>query len=226
MRLDEALAALSRAEDLPGAAAHARMEPPYRREPGFMSSGIDKPWREAAVLILLYGDERGEARFPLMLRPRGTGVHAGQLSLPGGALERGEGQAEAALRECREELGVCEDGISVLRCLSLLQVAPSRFLVTPVVGLARGCPVFVPNAAEAELVIEPAVSELLDGDHERIGPAPFRGRDWPVPYYELGGYRVWGATAMILAEFAELLRGGLSDGSRAREPRRGESAPG
>lgn len=187
---------------LPGAAAQARMAPGYRLE--LLGKAAGEGWREAAVLLLLY-ERDGEARFALMERPAGEGTHAGQLSLPGGALEPGEAGVACALREYREELGPLPKLAAGPLALSALEVPPSRFFVRPFVAVAARAPDFLPNPDEVACVLEPSLDELLDPANARDYEASWGGKAWRVPYYLLCGRRVWGATAMILAEFAALL---------------------
>lgn len=180
------------------------MVPGYRRDAVVGTAA--EPWREAAVLILLYtaGDT---VLFPIMLRPNGEGVHAGQVSLPGGAREGSESLEACALRETYEELGVDPARISVIRALSPLHVPPSRFVVYPFVGVTNKRPDFSPSVGEVAELFEPSLQELLDPASVREVTMTRDGRDWLVPYYLLAGQRVWGATAMVLAELVVMLGG-------------------
>ncbi len=178
------------------------MAPGYRLEPEVDLA--DGGWREAAVLILLYADG-GTARFPLMVRPSGNGAHAGQVSLPGGSRESGESLEACALREAREEIGVDPASVRVVRALSPLAVPPSRFVVSPYVGVVAGRPAYVPSAAEVHALFEPSLDELLSAAARCEDEALYEGRAWRVPYYRLAGRRVWGATAMILSELEAML---------------------
>lgn len=180
------------------------MAPAYRLEPEF--SGAGGPWREAAVLILLYGDG-AVVRFPLMTRPSGNGVHAGQVSLPGGSREAGESLQACALREAREELGVDPSSVRLVRGLSPIGVPPSRFMVHPFVATTASRPSFRPSPAEVAGLFEPSLEELLAAASRCEDEAEFAGRLWRVPFFRLAGLRVWGATAMILSELEALLRG-------------------
>jgi len=178
------------------------MIPGYRRDaPVDVAPGN---WREASVLILLYssGDD---TVIPLMQRPAGTGVHAGQVSLPGGSREQGESFEACALRESWEELGIEPSAVKLVRALTPLRVSPSRFLVQPFVGVIDSRPEFRLSQAEVAGLYEPSLAELLDPCSVCEEQMTRDGREWPVPYYRLAGQRVWGATAMILAELATML---------------------
>jgi 8-oxo-dGTP pyrophosphatase MutT (NUDIX family) len=202
MSLEQLTACLYPSLPLPGQAAREALMPSYRR--GQPHGAERMHWREAAVLILLYEYE-DDFHFPLILRTQGYGVHAGQISLPGGAVEAGESLSACALRECREELGATLDGLRMLRELSPLEVYPSGFIVHPFVACIGARPFFNPEPAEVAGYFEPGLAELLDPYAARVDSAVLDGRTWSVPYYALGGQRVWGATAMILAEFKALV---------------------
>lgn len=204
MTLQTALARLDPSRPLPGEEARASMIPEYRRGPRPEDDG--EPWREASVLILLYPSD-GRAVFPLIQRPPGTGVHAGQVSLPGGSREKGESAWECALREASEELGFDTAGVRMVRELSPLPVPPSRFLVRPFAGTLDARPVFRPAPAEVEECFETSLEELLSSESRQEDLVEREGRLWKVPFYRLAGRRVWGATAMMLAELAAVVGG-------------------
>lgn len=202
MTLEAALARLDPSRPLPGEAARASMIPEYRKSPRSEDDG--EPWREASVLILLYPSD-GRAVFPLIQRPPGAGIHAGQVSLPGGAREKGESAWECALRETSEELGFDTAGVRKVRELSTLRVPPSRFLVRPFAGTLDTRPIIRPSPAEAEECFETGLDELLAPGSREEELVEREGRLWKVPFYRLSGRRVWGATAMMLAELLELM---------------------
>lgn len=204
MNLETAQAAFTAPRSLPGEASRASMIPEYRRGP---APDPDPPgWREASVLILLYPAD-GQALFPMIQRTAGTGVHAGQVSLPGGARENGESSWECALRETSEELGFDTGDIRMVRELTPLRVPPSRFLVRPFVGVLGARPRFKPAPAEVEEWFETSLDELLFPASREEDFVEREGRLWRIPFYRLAGRRVWGATAMILAELGAVVSG-------------------
>ncbi len=190
---------------LPGLAAQLKLAPEYRVESLRAVSPIDA--RAAGVLILLYL-HAGEWHFPLMKRTEDGLVHSGQISLPGGSQEAGESLRETALREACEEIGVaCADGVEVIGQLSTIYIPPSNFLVTPTVGVAVERPEFRCDPREVAELIEVPLSALFDRDVMKREAWSLRGLTVEVPFYQIGPYKVWGATAMILSEFSMVLAG-------------------
>lgn len=207
-RLDTLLAPLADRlrQPLPGHAAHAEMAPfPARATVETLSTDLNEG-RPAATLVLLYPGPSGDAHFVLTVRRAHLRAHAGQVSLPGGRLEDGETPEVAARREAFEEVGVAPEAVDLLGRLTPLYIPPSRFSVWPVVASTPVRPPFVAQEAEVAAVLEVPVADVLDpGRRGRaLRDAPL-GR-FDVPYFDLAGREVWGATAMMLAEFAAVAR--------------------
>jgi 8-oxo-dGTP pyrophosphatase MutT (NUDIX family) len=194
------------ARPLPGLAAQLRMAPSPRV--GWDPLKVPEGTRDGAALLLVYPHE--EALF-LALTVRGSQLrnHTGQVSLPGGRVEDGETIEVAALREAEEEIGIDRAVVRVLGRLTPLHIPVSNYLLHPVVGFVDTRPVF--NRAEWEVarIIEPTLAQLRD-------PATikreFRTRTTngetvqiEVPFFDIDSEKVWGATAMVLAEFCVLL---------------------
>ncbi|REJ81431.1 MAG: CoA pyrophosphatase [Bacteroidetes bacterium] len=164
----------------------------------------DAKW--GSVMILLYEEEE-RVKIPLILRPDNTGIHSGQVALPGGRFEPAdENLINTALRETKEEIGVDSDRIKLIGKLTELYIPPSNFLVYPHIGMLKGRPLFIPDRKEVVKVI-PLDLELLM-DERRVHEKEIRlsnGLGIVTPYFNVNGYTVWGATAMILSEFKSVL---------------------
>lgn len=189
---------------LPGLAAQARMAPAYRTEALQNRTPPAFP-KEAGVLILFYPRE-DRLYFPLTERTDTVESHKGQISLPGGAREASESLQETALRETCEELQVCPDGCDVIGRLTPLYIPPSGFLISPYVAYSSTRPSFDPDPVEVAGLIETPLDLLLEPDTVRTEQWTIRGLSVEVPFFDILGHKVWGATAMVLSELVVLLR--------------------
>ena len=206
MTIDDVRRALQR--PLPGLAAQAHMAPPYRRD--MIKHMLNPPaCRQAGVLVLLYPRD-GRLHFPLTRRPDSVEFHKGQISLPGGSQENGESLCQTALREAQEEIGVDAASVEVIGQLSQLYVPPSNFCIQPFVGYVAQRPNFRTEVVEVAELIEAPLHALLDSATVHVEDWELRGSLWPIPFYQFGPHKVWGATAMILSEFVAML-GGMQD---------------
>jgi 8-oxo-dGTP pyrophosphatase MutT (NUDIX family) len=191
------------AQPLPGLPAQLRMAPEPRTWPD--AGAILRP---AAALLLVY-PHAGDWYVPLTVRGSTLRHHTGQISLPGGRLDRPDESIEqAALREANEEIGLDPTAVDLLGRLTPIPIAVSGHLLHPVVGAAAARPTFTLAEDEVERLIELPVARLLEPDavawEERVREQ-VPGRLQKIPYFDVSGARIWGATAMALAEFASLL---------------------
>ena len=163
--------------------------------------------RIGGVLLLLYPHQQN-THLVLTRRRDDLSSHAGQISFPGGRIESGETAVQAALRETEEEIGVPAKTITVLGELTSIYIPPSDYEVHPFVGWVNGGerPSFVPEVREVAEILEVPFPLLLDPDTRQVGPIPVRGATYTVPYYNVNGHKVWGATAIMLSEFLGRLR--------------------
>lgn len=182
------------------------MAPPYRDAPDLEAIRRSNP-KMSAVLLLLY-EHHDQPHVAMIRRADARGVHAGQIGFPGGRREPVDtGPEYTALRETREEIGVAEDTVRVLGRLSPLYVPPSHFWIDPFVGWVAERPRFIPEPGEVSEVLEVPVTDWLsvpDGVPSRVH-IPRLDVHLDVPGYPLGRDVVWGASAMILAEFFHIL---------------------
>lgn len=166
-----------------------------------------KGLRPASVLVPVL---RREAGLQLLLTRRSEQLrsHKGQISFPGGRREETDASAAAAaLREAEEEVGLPPSRVEVIGYLDDYPTI-TGFLVTPVIGLVADPPRLQPCAREvADLFEMPLDFALEPSNFERktLSQAGLK-----VPFYELnhGPWRIWGATAGMLWNLAQKVRGG------------------
>lgn len=192
--------------DLPAMRAHKLMMPETRRLPEPLIP-FDSPARQSAVLLLLYPKQ--EELYTCFIRRAQDGrVHGGQIAFPGGKTEsQDKSVVETALRETHEEIGIDAHEIDVLGQLTEIYIPASNYCVYPVVAYTSKQLIFEPDPTEVDEVIESPLNCFLLPKSRRIANIPLHGFNVRAPYYQLNkADKLWGATAMIMAEFLEIYR--------------------
>lgn len=162
--------------------------------------------KEAAVLLLLY-EHGDDLCFFLTRRTETVAAHKGQVSLPGGGREPDETLEQTALREANEEIGIDPARVEILGApLTPLYIPVSDFWVTAFVGFYHGDPEVNAAVAEVFQLIPTRLATLLDPLTVAEADWDLRGTKVRVPFFLLEGHQVWGATAMILSEFVQMLQ--------------------
>lgn len=193
-------------QPLPGMEAQFKMASQFRLPSDLEYYDLSKA-RKGAVLILLY-PHKDTINTVLTLRPSYNGVHSGQVSFPGGKLDpTDESLSTAALREAEEEVGLDKKAVKLIGNLSNLYIPPSNFLVSPFVGIMDKKPMLTKDEREVEKIIEVPITYFLNENikgRKTITPREFVS--FETPYYDVEGYTVWGATAMMLSEMMEIIQ--------------------
>lgn len=162
--------------------------------------------RHAGVLIPLF--EKKEKIFVLFTKRTDTVEHhKGQISFPGGAVDRTDRSfQETALRETWEEIGLQEEFIDVLGPVDDTLTLVSNFLIHPYVGFLRSGYALTVNPGEVEEVCEVPLSVFHPGQ-ARMKDYTFEqdGQSFQAPGYEYKGNVIWGATARIMDNFMHIL---------------------
>jgi 8-oxo-dGTP pyrophosphatase MutT (NUDIX family) len=193
---------------LPGQLAQKTMSP-LPIDPRRFNFNFSESPRRGAVLILIYPDA-DQAFFPLIKRPIYSGVHSGQIAFPGGKMEPEDKDiSHTAVREAWEEVGVLPEDVKLIGQISDLFVPASNFLVSPVIGYCERKPEFIPEIKEVDRIIETPLKQLLALDTRKQKILEMGGLfKLDTPYFDLSNEVVWGATAMILEEFIQVLENG------------------
>ena len=192
-------------EDLPGIISHGKMTFQERRVAFQAPSSAVK----AGVMILLYPDQNGAIQTVYIKRKSIEGdVHKGQISFPGGKLEKSDSDVrQAAIRETFEEIGVRIPEENIIGALTKLYIPVSNFEVYPFVSYIPEKPQFLMELSELDEIIETPLNHLRDPNTLKKKDLRVRHnivlRD--VPYFDLYGHTLWGATAMMTAEFLDVL---------------------
>jgi len=191
---------------LPGFDAQLKMAPEGREE-GHRHQHASKNAKKGGVLILLY-PHREKINLVLTRRVNYGGVHGGQVSLPGGRIEEGDVDIlHTALRETEEEVGIATDTMEVIGTISQLYIPPSNFLVTPVVAMTSERPVMRADPEEVDEILEVTIDDLLNtANHTYSKVDVMQTFTIQAPCFYVKEHVVWGATAMILSEFVDVLR--------------------
>ena len=162
--------------------------------------------RVRAAVLVLFVYRGGAPALVFGKKTEDVPHHKGQFSFPGGVVQHTDGSVvEAALREAWEEVGLEAGLVEVLGLFDDVATAVTNFVITPVLGLARGEPTFRPDGREIERVIEIPLAHLLR-------PGAFRVEDWgregarrEVVFVDYGADVVWGTTGRILRELLDAL---------------------
>jgi 8-oxo-dGTP pyrophosphatase MutT (NUDIX family) len=206
---------LSLRRPLPGLEAQLRMAPAPRM--GWDPLKFPEGATNGAALLLVYptfaeaavGKPHETLHVPLTVRGSGLRNHTGQVSLPGGRVDVGETFEATAIREATEEIGIDPSTIELLGRLTPLHIPVSGFLLHPIVGYTSMRPAFQRAEWEVARIIEAPVSLLSDPAvvKREVRTRVVKGQsiDVDVPYFDIDGEKVWGATAMVLAEFCAIL---------------------
>ena len=164
------------------------------------------PLKPAAVLVPIV--EHADALTVLLTkRTDHLADHAGQVSFPGGRIEPEDPDPErAALREAHEEVGLPADRVELVGRLDIYRTR-TGFEVVPVVGLVRP-PLddLKPDPYEVAEVFEVPLSFILDPINHELHTRELRGMTrtfYVLPYQ---GRNIWGATAGMLVNLAQVLR--------------------
>jgi len=155
-----------------------------------------RPNRTAAVLVPIL--DKPEPEILLTVRSELLPQHPGQVSFPGGAVDRGDRSAiSTALREAEEEIGLDFSQVSPLGFLDRLDTN-SDYRVLPVVGLVRSSFVWKPDYREVSEVFTVPLKLAVNRNEYSHVEVVHEGKTIVVSSLHWQGHRIWGITAAIL----------------------------
>jgi len=168
----------------------------WERDPG---SG---DWPEAAVLVVLTSE--ATPKVILGRRAQHLPLHPGEVAFPGGKREPEDASPwVTAKREALEEVGLHEREIHPLGELAPM-ITRTGFEVHPCVARVPAQLDLVVDTREFDSVFMPPLEVFADPDLFRLEEMSDGRRTRMVPHYQLGNDNIWGVTAAILAQLANV----------------------
>ena len=166
---------------------------------------VMEPPRPAAVLVPIV--RRNQLTVLFTQRTDHLSSHAGQISFPGGKVDRTDkGPVDAALREAEEEIGLPRRLVEPLGFLDGYRTG-TGYHINPVVALVQPGFELKLEAGEVASVFEVPLAFLLDPANHQKHSRPWRGRErhyYAMPY---GDHYIWGATAGMIKNLHDRLLG-------------------
>ena len=134
--------------------------------------------------------------------------HKGEVSFPGGRLERGETPQQAALREAYEEVSLAPSAVTVVGSLDTISTFVSKSIISPIVGFIPPSLTLVPDSGEVARIFTVSLQDL-------VRPDTYRNEWWLTPrgeinihFFELDDETVWGATGRMLTQLLDIITRG------------------
>lgn len=162
-----------------------------------------RPATPAAVMLLIHR-ETDQAVF--IIRSPALKIHPGQIGLPGGRVEEGEGPLEAAFREISEEIAMEQKSVEVIGEIDRVQTH-SDYLVHTYVALWEQTRPLRPDQVEISAIFEIPVVKLLDPSNCRLEIWEDGDRSRLMHFWEVEGRTIWGVTGDILNSFFQIMTG-------------------
>ena len=191
------------ATDMPGSGVFTRLQEQLPLEgPDWESPHGAGQWPEAAVLVALTDEEL--PRVVLGRRAMHLPLHPGEIAFPGGKREPEDASPwVTARREALEEVGLSGRLVAPLGELAPL-LTRTGFRVHPCVARVPAALELVVDPGEFDSVFLQRLDLFADRDLFRLEAMSSGGRTRMVPHYQIGADNIWGVTAAVLAQLANV----------------------
>lgn len=174
---------------------------------------IDNPdsrYTHSSVLIPLFSQD-GQYMVLFTKRTNRVEYHKGQISFPGGAVDKDDGsQEETALREAYEEIGLLKSDVELLGRIDDMITIVSDFIVHPFVGRIPYPYLFKINPHEVDSIVLIPLYIFMDKTSGHIKDSVnVDGFIYHGTSYEYQGRVIWGATARIMENLISIVGANL-----------------
>ena len=181
---------------------------------------------EFAVLVPLINNN-GQWELIYELRAMDMKSQPGEVSFPGGRLEKGETFKEAAIRETMEELNIKEENITIIGELDYL-ISYANLKIHCFLGTISGIDVdkMEPNPWEVDHLFTIPVDYILNTEPKgyELGLQTMHNEEFPynllpngknysfreskrtIYFYQYNDYIIWGYTATMTRHLASILK--------------------
>jgi 8-oxo-dGTP pyrophosphatase MutT (NUDIX family) len=168
----------------------------------------NKNSKRAGVLAIILDVSTTPSLLYIKRTTKRNDKHSGQISFPGGQYEDGDKTLlQCALRETKEEVGIQGADLQILGPLTPLYVDVSDFVIHPYLAFYDAIPDYELEEEEVAHIIEFPIAELLEEESIKYTDMTIRNHKLKnIPYFDLNGEILWGATAMITNEILHLIR--------------------
>jgi 8-oxo-dGTP pyrophosphatase MutT (NUDIX family) len=159
--------------------------------------------RPAGVLVplRLLG---GEPTLVLARRTERVPHHKGQICFPGGSRDPGDRDLlDTAMRESQEELGIRAADVELLGAMEPVPTVTGFFIQPFLAGIPADAR-FLLDEFEIAEVFDAPLSVFTDLSRYRAAETVFLGKPYQVYFLDYGPHTIWGATARILHNLAEI----------------------
>lgn len=174
-------------------------------QPSFHHFIYPKALKDAAVLIPIV-EADNQLNVLLTRRAEHLKHHPGQVSFPGGKVEKSdENFAAAALREAHEEIGLPCENVNILGQLKPYHTI-SGYVVTPFVGLIEQPEAFIQDDNEVAEIFQVPLQHFINQDNHFRIETFFRGEAHSVNFMPYKQYNIWGATAAMMIDLVHHIR--------------------
>lgn len=178
--------------------------PPYAETYTMGNNNETKPHGIPSAVLIPLLEENNEVFVVLTKRAEHLRKHAGQISFPGGKVEKSDKHLiETALRESYEEIGLAPKKVDVLGQLKNYETL-TGYNISPIVGFIPDNTAFNIDSNEVAEVFKVPLRFFYQSKNYIEVPVIRKNLAYRVNFISYNNYTIWGATAAILKDLAKL----------------------